>query len=299
MLLTSLSSLSPLLMCVCVCCRFNDTMYQVQQLGGRVVIIGHSSPIDWLPEFSSAFNAYLDQYQASILNLFFGHTHHNQVQLYHPPTTSSPHTVGYIGGSVTPYTNTNPGFSVYSYDRSLSLPYLVTDAQLHWLDLPAANAKGQADWSQVRLTASSAYQLKDLSPASWFNLAETIRTGGAADIYERLQTAWNKGVYSRGQGSKGERLSFACEIENDQDEAANQCRRALGLDTTAAVRASHQHSAARGLAPLPSCLDSQQRVLAMAKDDAVPTASAASMLRTVRSALHMQRDLNEQGKRSE
>ena len=267
-------------------------MSQVQRLGGRAVIIGHSSPIDWYPEFSSTFNAYLDQYQASILNLFFGHTHHNQVQLYHPTTTSTPHTVGYIGGSVTPYTNTNPGFAVYSYDRSLSLPYLITDAQLHWLDLPDANAKRQADWSQVRVTATSDYQLKDLSPSSWFNLTETIRMGGAAGVYELLQTAWNKGKYSGGEGTRGERQSFACGMENDQNDAAQQCRQSLGLDSRA-VQSSHHRRTSDGAAPLPSCLDPQQRLLAVSNAEASPPASVASTLRTVRSALRMRRDQKE------
>jgi hypothetical protein len=207
----------------------NNSLYQIQQLGARAIIIGHSSPADWYEVFSSTFNGYLAQYNASILNLFFGHTHHNQVQLYHTTTTQVPHTVGYIGGSITPYTNVNPGFGVYSYDRSLSLPYLVTDFDLHWLNLSDANAKKAADWSAVRIRAQSTYQLPTLAPASWYKLTETLRTGGAADVYEQLQMAWTKGVYTGGQGTLKDRQSLACEMENDQDSASAQCRQSLGL----------------------------------------------------------------------
>ena len=273
-------------------------MHQIQRVGARAIIIGHSSPIDWFSEFSSPFNAYLLQYHASILNLFFGHTHHNQVQLYHSDNTTTPHTVGYIGGSVTPYTDTNPGFAVYSYDRALSLPYLVTDAQLHWLNLTDANARLTADWSQTRITATRDYQLSDLSPSSWFRLLESIRTGGAADIYERLQLAWNKGAYSGGQGSERERRSWACESENDQDEAANDCRQQMGLPAVE-LRAPHHRHGSKAVNALPSCLDARQRVVAVTSKDAPASGAGASMLRTVRSALQSLKSQIGLGKRWE
>ena len=207
----------------------NNTLYQIQQVNGRAIIIGHSSPIDWYDTFSSTFNDYLAHYNATILNLFFGHTHHNQVQLYHTDDTLTPHAVGYVGGSVTPYTNVNPGFAVYSHDRSLSLPYLVTDFNLHWLNLSDANAKKAADWSPVRISAQADYGLSSLAPSQWYNLTEAIRTGGAADVYEKLQVAWNKGLYTGGQGSLQDRQSLACEMENDQDSAASRCRQRFGI----------------------------------------------------------------------
>ena len=245
----ALTSGEPLSSSFSMVSRFNDTLWQVERLGARAIVIGHSSPSDWYPVFSSAFNAYLARYNASLLNLFFGHTHHNQVQLYHPSDSPQPHSVGYIGGSVTPYTDVNPGFAVYSYDRALSRPYLVTDIHFHWLDLVAANAQQSADWSAVRLNARSDYALDDLSPASWYALTEEMRQGGAGAVYERMQSAYQKGRYGGGQGSQGERMSFACEVENDQDQAAAACRQRMGLR-----RGSQAWPEAKAPHPLPNCL---------------------------------------------
>jgi hypothetical protein len=43
-------------------------------------------------------------------------------------------------GSVTTFTNLNPGFRVSYYDRTLPRPFLVDDFDDHWIDLNQTNA---------------------------------------------------------------------------------------------------------------------------------------------------------------
>ena len=202
----------------------NDTLSQIEQLGNaRCIIIGHSSPVDWYDVFAEPFNALLSRYRNITLNTFFGHTHHNQLQLYSDDTSSPAHTVGYVGGSVTPYTDVNPGLAVYSYDRALQLPYLVTDIDYYWLNLTQANERLTADWDGVKVRASRDYGLSSLSPQQWWKLTEAMLAGGAETEYEALQLAWYKGLYEAGSGSRNGRKCFACSIETDTDEQMDAC----------------------------------------------------------------------------
>ena len=224
----------------------NDTLQQLDAMGGqaRCVLIGHSSPIDWYDVFASEFNALLSRYQHLVLNAFFGHTHHNQVQLYSDSTSAPAHTVGYIGGSITPYTDVNPGVSVYSYDRALQQPYLVRDVQYHWLNLTRANEQREADWAGVKATASSDYQLADLSPGSWWALTESMLAGGGEQSYEAMQRVWYKGLYGGGNSSVARRQCFACQLESDTDAQVAECTARAGVKCGREEQSERQVAAA-------------------------------------------------------
>ena len=212
----------------------NDTLYQIAQLRAQAVILGHASPWSWYPVFAQRFNALLDVYHATVVNVFWGHTHNNEVQLYHPAASPVPHTVGYIGGSITPYQNVNPGLTVLTYNRSLSSPFLVQDIAYHWVDLTAANAQGTADWSTVQMSAIANFSLSSLSPQSWYELAESMRMNQSAAVYERMLQVYTKGLWTGGQSSAEERQRFGCKLENDNALDAGACQQELGLEVVAA-----------------------------------------------------------------
>ena len=214
----------------------NNTLQQIAALGAKAIIIGHASPYHWYDAFRSAFHQLLLQYAPTVQNLFWGHTHDNEVQLYHADDSPLPHAVGYIGGSVTPFTNTNPGFSVYQYERSLKPGFLVQDIAYHWINLTAANQQLAADWQPVRVSALTDYSLPDLSPLSWYQLAESMRANGSQAAYVSMQQALSKGLYSGGGGSEQDRKSFACDVENDSQAEAADCRHESGLDGQRAAR---------------------------------------------------------------
>ena len=222
----------------------NDTMAQIEQLQStRCIVIGHSSPVDWYDVFADKFNALLSRYQHIVLNTFFGHTHHNQVQLYSDDTASPAHTVGYIGGSVTPYTNVNPGVAVYSYDRALQQPYLVADISYYWLNLTLANQQLSADWEGVKAQASRDYGLSSLSPAQWWKLTEAMIAGGADEEYHAMQSVWYKGLYGGGRASLKERQCFACSIESDTESQMAECSARSGAECGEAVQLQERQQA--------------------------------------------------------
>ncbi|EAT84103.1 hypothetical protein SNOG_08935 [Parastagonospora nodorum SN15] len=97
-----------------------------EDAGERVWIVGHvlsgwdgSNP---LPNPSDLFYQIIDRYSPHVIaNVFFGHTHEDQVMIYYAnngtnPGVHSALTSGWIGPSVTPLTNLNSGFRLYEVD---------------------------------------------------------------------------------------------------------------------------------------------------------------------------------------
>ena len=205
-----------------------DVLQQLREQQERAVIIGHQSPSSWLPVFSTRFNALLTEYRGYVVNCFWGHTHHSEVQLYttddEPPV---PHTVGYIGGSVTPYTDTNPGFQLYTYNRSLEDEALVTDVAVYWADLPTANSVGRAEWS-AHMVASRDLSLPSLTPSAWWSLAESIREGGNQTAFTDLVVAYRRGFQRNATGIDSRQ--WACTMESDTDAKQRACYQRMRVE---------------------------------------------------------------------
>ena len=205
-----------------------DVLRQLRDRDERAIVIAHQSPSSWYPVFSARFNALLSAHSQHIVNLFWGHTHHSEVQLYTDEGGERAHTVGYIGGSFTPYTDTNPGYQVYEYQRASvnTSRYLVQDYQVVWIDLPEANRQYQADWA-VHMTAKADCGLPDLSPASWFKLAESIKGGGSAEAFDALATAFRRG-FSNSTGVNPR--DWACQMESDSRDKYRMCYERMGME---------------------------------------------------------------------
>ena len=205
----------------------SDVLRQVKARDERVLLIGHQSPSSWWPEFSARFNALLTEYAGTVLHAFWGHTHHSEVQLYtddaDPPRA---HTVGYIGGSFTPYTDTNPGFQCYTYDRATasSSAVLVNDYSVYWVELSLANARNAADWA-VHMTARADLQLRDLGPSSWLALADSIAHGDSKAAFNALATAFRRG-WSNATGVDPK--DWGCTMQSDTDAKRRACLARLG-----------------------------------------------------------------------
>ena len=203
-----------------------DVLRQLRERREVAIIIAHQSPSSWYPLFSARFNALLNEYAGVVVNLFWGHTHHSEVQLYTDETGEHAHTVGYIGGSFTPYTDTNPGFQTYEYTRSTanSSSHLVQDYHVYWIDLPDANRRRIADWAP-HMHARTDCGLPDLSPASWYRLAESIRVGKSVEAFEALATAFRRG-FSNATGVDAK--DWACQMESDSNGKYRRCYERMG-----------------------------------------------------------------------
>jgi hypothetical protein len=97
-----------------------------EDAGERVWIVGHvlsgwdgSNPI---PNPTDLFYQIVDRYSPHVIaNIFFGHTHEDQVMVYYANngtdrSAGKALSTGWIGPSITPLTNLNSGFRLYEVD---------------------------------------------------------------------------------------------------------------------------------------------------------------------------------------
>ncbi|KAB2575605.1 Sphingomyelin phosphodiesterase [Lasiodiplodia theobromae] len=103
-----------------------NELQAAEDAGERVWIIGHvlsgwdgTNP---LPNPTDLFYQIIDRYSPHVIaNVFFGHTHEDQVMIYYANNgtvrdAKNALTSGWIGPSVTPLTNLNSGFRLYEVD---------------------------------------------------------------------------------------------------------------------------------------------------------------------------------------
>ncbi|KZP01292.1 sphingomyelin phosphodiesterase [Calocera viscosa TUFC12733] len=108
--------------------------------GERVWIISHIPPgvPDCFRSWSEAHNQIVQRYWRTIAGVFSGHTHRDEIKLFYAnesKTTSSALAVNWIGPSVTPFTQLNPGWRAYTVDPST---FEVLDSRTFITDLSRA-----------------------------------------------------------------------------------------------------------------------------------------------------------------
>lgn len=60
---------------------------------------------------------YFDRYESTVTAQFFGHTHFDEFELfYDTQNLGRPVSIAYVGPSVTPYSDLNPGYRIYYVD---------------------------------------------------------------------------------------------------------------------------------------------------------------------------------------
>lgn len=144
-----------------------------EQLSEHVHIVGHISPgdpdcrFDWSREYNRIVHRFSDTIKAQ----FFSHTHLDEFQLA-INSRGRPVSTAYIGPSLTTWTNINPGYRIYSVDRSTGE---VTDFERWGINLDEANKSPDREPFWYRLySAREAYGMSSLSPESWLGLVRNL-----------------------------------------------------------------------------------------------------------------------------
>lgn len=117
----------------------------------------------------------IQRYQNIILGDFAGHTHDDIFAVtyaYNNDSSVNPLMTTYYPGSVTPYQPENPGFRVYEIDAATNA---IVDFTEYALNLTQANIDNNPKWF-IEYQARSAYQLPDMSPASWHAASLNFKT---------------------------------------------------------------------------------------------------------------------------
>lgn len=151
-------------------------IYELQSAefnGEKVHVIGHIPPghSDCLKVWSRNYYAIINRYESTVTAQFFGHTHFDEFEIFYDTEDYSRATsIAYVGPSVTPYYNLNPGYRIYYIDgdRDQSTR-MVIDHETWVMNLKEANLYDYPIWYKLYSTRS-AYQMPSLLPQDWDNL---------------------------------------------------------------------------------------------------------------------------------
>ena len=144
----------------------------------------------------------MERFQHVVRLGVFGHTHKDYFEVGKSMTNiHNPIMVNSIGGGLTTYGGCNPSFKVMEMDAKTLLPLKITN---YYADLGKANSEGTSpEWVPL-LDYTSKYDMKDLSPSSYIDLANQLK-----DDQDMMDEFWK---YARKTPSKAD-------IEtNDEDE---------------------------------------------------------------------------------
>ncbi|XP_059155897.1 sphingomyelin phosphodiesterase-like [Physella acuta] len=180
-----------------------DTLQTAEDEGVKVHILGHIPPgnDDCLKPWSWNYYRIVSRYRNTIAGQFFGHTHFDSFTVYYDvETLKVPVGVAYVAPSVTPYSDLNMGYRIYTIDGDYqNSSFQVLDHQTHYLNLTRAQVEGQITW-ELEYSAKLAYNMTSLYPADWDKLIQDMQTDS------KLLNLYNKYYFKS-------RYSGACDKE--------------------------------------------------------------------------------------
>ncbi|OAD57535.1 Sphingomyelin phosphodiesterase [Eufriesea mexicana] len=143
----------------------------------KVHIIGHIPPghSDCLKVWSRNYYQIINRYESTITAQFFGHTHYDEFQLFYDVADlGRAVSIAYVGPSVTPYTDLNPGYRIYYVDGDHpKTTRMVVDHETWVMNLKEANLYDYPIWHKL-YSARQAYQMSSLLPKDWDSLIDKM-----------------------------------------------------------------------------------------------------------------------------
>ncbi|XP_044735214.1 sphingomyelin phosphodiesterase isoform X2 [Chrysoperla carnea] len=165
-------------------------IYELQSAefnGEKVHIIGHIPPghSDCIKVWSRNYYAIINRYEAIITAQFFGHTHYDEFELFYDnDDIGRPNGIAYIGPSVTPYYDTNPGYRIYYVDGDhAKTTRSVIDHESWTMNLREANLYGYPMWYKL-YSVRDTYKMRGLRPEDWDEFVQRMTIDPALfDLY--------------------------------------------------------------------------------------------------------------------
>ncbi|XP_060565610.1 sphingomyelin phosphodiesterase-like [Ruditapes philippinarum] len=152
---------------------FISELQAAEDAGLKVHVLGHIYPgcSCCLKPWSWNYYKIINRYESTIVEQFFGHTHAMTYQMFYDEETSQrPLGVTYMPGSITTYSNLNPGFRIYEIDGNYTgSSWRVQDYTNYFLNLTHANLYGEVTW-QKEYSAKDSYKMTSLFPKDWNDL---------------------------------------------------------------------------------------------------------------------------------
>ncbi|KAG0005914.1 hypothetical protein BGZ79_000608 [Entomortierella chlamydospora] len=170
-----------------------------EDAGERVWILGHVAPsqTDCIQNWSALYYQVVARYSPHVIaEQFFGHSHYDEFALYYDSdekTDQSAIATAWIGPSVTPYVDLNPGFRIYKVDDGSwnifeSFTYIANLSLASTWDATNSTPQWTLEYS-ARETYGAYVPIADNAPLSaswWHNVTTAFQNNDTA-----FQMYWN------------------------------------------------------------------------------------------------------------
>ncbi|XP_031785988.1 sphingomyelin phosphodiesterase isoform X5 [Nasonia vitripennis] len=153
----------------------------------KVHIIGHIPPghSDCLKVWSRNYYHIINRYESTITAQFFGHTHYDEFEVFYDTADlGRALSIAYIGPSVSPYYDLNPGYRIYYVDGDHpKTTRMVIDHESWVMNLKEANLYDFPIWYKS-YSARQTFQMPSLLPKDWDSLIDKMTNEpNVFDIY--------------------------------------------------------------------------------------------------------------------
>ena len=140
----------------------------------------------------------------------FGHTHNEAFNVVKSIKSDKNIGINFIGGSVTPYTDKHPSFTVVEFDQETLIP---VNFKTYFMNLTKANEQDKMEWELFH-DFKQTYGIDDVSPDSLYSLAEKFKTDEAMAV----EFTWNEGRKAGPKPSCNEqcRTSLYCTVTSSE-----------------------------------------------------------------------------------
>uniref|UniRef100_A0A914Y9K9 Sphingomyelin phosphodiesterase n=1 Tax=Panagrolaimus superbus TaxID=310955 RepID=A0A914Y9K9_9BILA len=153
-------------------------LYDSEQKGEKVHTISHipSGSSYCIKAFSDNYYQLVNRFENTIAAQFFGHTHVDEFYIYFDgknPANRPTHTA-FVAPSLTTFSEANPAYKIYTIDGNYTgSTFTVIDEETFWANLTEINANDKVEF-KLEYNKRKDYGMKDLSPASYYDLAQRM-----------------------------------------------------------------------------------------------------------------------------
>ena len=176
----------------------------------------------WVPEWTTRFDALLEQYRSTVIVALAGHTHTDDFRVIDPAAADSNYIL--ISPAISPVYNQNPAFRTATYAKDGSL----LDASVYYLtNLTFASSTTPGEW-RLEYTFSKQWNASRIDAASLTALYSRIQSDKSVrDDWLRLYNTSSSAAYLTAGSAPG----LTCAVEGLDSEDYGKCY--CSGDTTA------------------------------------------------------------------
>ncbi|KAK7087201.1 sphingomyelin phosphodiesterase-like [Littorina saxatilis] len=170
-----------------------DVLQESEDKEEKVHILSHFPPGHQLKAFAWNYYRLINRYESTVVGQFHGHTHKDEYEVFYDlHNTSRALGVSYVGGSVTLYSYTNPGYRIYTIDGNYTdSSWEILDYSHYYLDIARANTAGKATptWSK-EYSVKETYKMPSLFPEDWNNLIYRMKANDT--LFQQYYSFYHK-----------------------------------------------------------------------------------------------------------